>query len=105
VKWLNQDATQILSCSADKTVALWDANRGQRLKKYAEHNGIVNSCSIARDKNVLFASASDDCTAIVWDKRNKASIATFYQDYPILSVCLSHDGNAMFTGGIDNIIR
>ena len=105
VKWSNHDHNEILSCSADKTVALWDSNRGQRVKKFAEHNGIVNSCSFARDSGAILASGSDDCTAIVWDKRNKTSINTFYQDYPILSVCLSHDGYSLYTGGIDNMIR
>jgi hypothetical protein len=28
--------------------AIWDANKGVRTRKLADHSGIVNSCSIAR---------------------------------------------------------
>ena len=95
----------IVSCSADKTVATWDANKGLRTRKFAEHTGIVNSCSVARDAPHLIASGSDDCTVVLWDARVKKSLSSIYHDYQVCSVCLSHDGTSVFTGGIDNIIR
>lgn len=63
----------LLSCSADKTVALWDANKGTRVRKYGAHSGIVNSCSAARDQWGMFASGSDDCSARVWDRYSTAN--------------------------------
>jgi len=98
-------ANNIISCSADKTVAIWDANRGNRIRKLTEHNGIVNACAYARDFPNIFASGSDDCTAILWDSRSKSSVSSIYHEYQVLSVALSHDGNSLFTAGIDNIIR
>jgi Prp8 binding protein len=104
VKWASAD-NRLVSCSADKTVALWDANKGVRIRKYADHSAIVNSCSIARDSPNTFASGSDDCTVIIWDQRDKYQRRTVYHDYQITAVCMSTDGNSVFSGGIDNIIR
>ncbi len=103
IQWTSEN--KIISSSADKSVALWDANRGMRLRKLTEHTAIVNCCSIARDTPCLFSSGSDDCTAIMWDTRSKQSFATLYHDYQLLAVALAADGESLFTGGIDNIIR
>lgn len=103
VKWKSTDC--IVSCSADKTVAIWDANRGQRTKKFTAHTGVVNSCAVAQDAPNLIASGSDDCTAVVWDIRSKSPVCSVYHDYQVCSVCLSPDGQSVYTGGIDNIIR
>jgi Prp8 binding protein len=103
VNWFTP--TSILSCSADKTVAVWDAKKGARIRKFLEHTAIVNTCAAAKDNEFLVASGSDDCTAILWDPRVKISVSTVYHDYQICSVALSHDGLSLFTGGIDNIIR
>ena len=35
LKWTEEG--KIVSCSADKTVAVWDANKGCRLRKFSEH--------------------------------------------------------------------
>lgn len=104
IKWLTQ-SPHIISASADKTVALWDTNKGQRIRKYLDHTAIVNTCAIARDYPTIFASGSDDCTAVIWDIRNKRSVQSIYHDYQVTSVALSHDGQHVYTGGIDNVIR
>ncbi len=102
VKWITD--TSIVSCSADKTVALWDASKGVRVRKYAEHSGIVNCVSVSKKDPYLFASGSDDCQFILWDSRSKSSVSVIETDYPILSSCLSHDGSIAYFGGIDNNI-
>jgi Prp8 binding protein len=103
VKW--NSASNIISCSADKTVAIWDTNKGTRTRKLTDHTAIVNSCAFAKDNTHIIASGSDDCTVILWDTRAKQQIASFYHDYQICSVCLSADGTYVYSGGIDNIIR
>jgi len=103
VKWPTEST--IVSCSADKTVAIWNANTGTRIRKLTEHTGVVNSCDVAREDSNIIASASDDCTVILWDARNKKSVCSMYHDYQVCSVCLSADGQYIFSGGIDNIIR
>ena len=103
VCWPTQNS--IVSCSADKTVATWDANKGIRTRKFQEHTAVVNSCSVAADMPHLIASGSDDCTVILWDSRMKESVASIYNDYQVCAVCLSKDGQAVYAAGIDNIIR
>lgn len=104
VKWIH-GSSHIVSCSADKTAAIWDANKGVRIRKYVDHSGIVNSCNVAAQYPTLFCSGSDDCTAVIWDTRNKHSVQSFYHDYQVTAVCMSLDGQMVYTGGIDNIIR
>lgn len=104
IKWI-QTSNNIISVSADKTAAIWDANRGTRIRKYSDHCGIVNTCAISKDFPTIFATGSDDRTACIWDVRSKRSVTSYTHDYQVTSVSLSHDGQYIFTGGIDNIIR
>jgi Prp8 binding protein len=104
VHW-ESSGSKIISCSADKTVGLWDARKGARIRRLAAHTGIVNSCSVALDAPDLFSSGSDDCTAMIWDTRDKSPIQTIWHDYQVTSVCMDREGGHLYTGGIDNIIR
>lgn len=105
VCWANSQS--ILSCSADKTSALWDANVGARIRRFSEHTAIVNSIAAAshNSSSYLFSTASDDCSTILWDSRSKHSISSAFFDYQQLATALSADGFHLFSAGIDNIIR
>ncbi|RYH10795.1 WD40 repeat domain-containing protein [archaeon] len=103
LKWKTDNT--LLTCSADKTVALWDSNRALRLRRFTEHTAIVNSCSACLGDMNLAASGSDDCTAIIWDSRTKESVMTAYHDYQVCAVQLSHDGQFLYTAGVDSIVR
>lgn len=98
-------ANSIVSCSADKTVACWDANKGIRTRKFLEHTAIVNSVAVAKEAPHLIASGSDDCTVILWDARSKKSVGSIYHDYQVCAVALAADGQSVYAGGIDNTIR
>ena len=104
VHW-DSSGSKIISCSADKTVGLWDARKGSRIRRLTSHTGIVNSCSVAVDAPDLFSSGSDDCSAMIWDTRDKLPIQTIWHDYQVTSVCMDREGGHLYTGGIDNIIR
>lgn len=100
----------ILSASADKTVACWDANKGQRIRKYSEHSNIVNCVAAPTptgntEQCTVFASGGDDCNVILWDVRCRESIAVIELEYQVLSVAFSGSGDGLYSGGIDNIIR
>lgn len=106
VKWLPgmANASSLVSCSADKMVSLWDADKGSRLRKFVEHGAIVNCCNIDRRNPNVVVSGSDDCTAILWDIRSKNNVSMFH-DYQVTAVAITDGGNGVYTGGIDNIIR
>lgn len=80
VEW---SSDQLLSCSADKTVMLWDANKGARIRKYTDHIGIVNSCSIGEKSSSLSCSGSDDSSVLVWDHRTKRHVQNIPHDYQV----------------------
>jgi|MDTB01.2.fsa_nt_gb Prp8 binding protein len=106
VKWLPSSASSpaLVSCSSDKTVSLWDADKGVRLRKMEEHGAIVNCCNIDALNPHCVVSGSDDCTAILWDTRSKETTSLFH-DYQVTSAALAEDAKTVYTGGIDNIIR
>ncbi len=110
LKW-TQDAGKIVSASADKTVAVWDANKGTRIRKCTEHTGCVNSVAVAGGSKAagggltsLFASVSDDRTVKVWDSRSRRAVQTLNHRFQLLAVALAADGKKVFAGGIDNNI-
>ncbi len=54
---------QVVSCSADKTVRVWDVMVGEQVKRWKEHQGVVNGVAALQRGPQLVATASDDCSA------------------------------------------
>jgi Prp8 binding protein len=105
IQWLSTVPSTILSCSADKTLAIWDTNKGERIRKFDDHTNIVNSCAAAKNTPNIFVSGSDDFTCMIWDSRTKYHQNEIRHEYQVTSVTISNDSNYVYTGGIDNIIR
>jgi len=105
VKWRKKDPSNIISCSADKTLGVWDSNKGRCIRKLTQHNGIVNTCAIGDNVPNLIVSGSDDNTARLWDDRSKWQVAVMPHTYQVTSVAVDSEGETVYTGGIDNIIR
>ena len=102
VKWLTEN--HVISCSADKTVSLWDANKGTRVRKYTDHTAIVNTCSIGSNNTNVFVSGSDDGYVVMWDSRSKQCIGQIEAEFPVLTTCLSSDASSVYYAGVDNNI-
>ena len=49
-----------MTCSVDKTLALWDAECAVRIRKYKGHQTFVNACGTARRGPQKLCSGSDD---------------------------------------------
>lgn len=99
------DATHIFSASADKSVFIWDAELGSRVKKFKGHKSFVNCISAARSESQLLVSGSDDRTAKIWDTRQKDVVNTLPCKHPVLTVCFNMLGDQIFTSGTDNVIK
>lgn len=96
--WCDDDC--LVTVSADQTVLLWDAaSGGTRLRKWAEHTGIVNA--VDRVSVTQIATASDDRTCRLWDRRQKRPTAVLSTEFPILAVAAAPEHNQLFTAGID----
>lgn len=52
-KW-SADSTKLFSCSADKSVIYWDLYKGEKVKTFKGHEGIVNEIAAGNDENTVF---------------------------------------------------
>jgi len=96
--WCDEDC--LVTCSADKTVMLWDATTGKRLRKWAEHTAVVNAVDRGVNETQV-VSASDDRTCLVWDRRQKRPTGTLEAQFPVLAVAASTEHQQIYTSGID----
>jgi Prp8 binding protein len=105
VQWTS-DGSQVLSCSADKTVRAWDAETGQQVKKMGEHTGVVNSVCPARRGPPLLVSGSDDGTVKLWDLRVRRCVQSYGDKrFAVTAVAFADVADAVYAGGIDNDVR
>ncbi|KAI0218978.1 Ribosome assembly protein rrb1 [Massospora cicadina] len=76
LQWSPSEKTIFASCSADKTVRIWDV----RVKKHAQlkfqaHDEDVNVITWNRNVSYLLASGSDDGSFSIWDLRSLKAIS------------------------------
>ena len=100
----SSDGEHAFTASADKTVALWDTATGGRVRQFKGHQGFVNTVCPARDGFVL-ASGSDDGSARLWDARVRTCARVLGHPFPVTAVSMSHDGDTVYTGCLDGLIR
>jgi Prp8 binding protein len=93
------------SCSADKTINVWDLIEGKRIKKYKDHDGIVNSVQAARRDENVFVSSSDDMTVKLFDERVKQAVDSLKLNYQPTCATFSDTNEYVFYGGLDNQIK
>lgn len=104
LQW-SRDSRFIFSASADMTIASWDIETGQRIRRHVGHEEVINCLDISKRGQELLVSGSDDGCIGIWDPRQKAALDFIETDFPITAVALSEAGNEIFTGGIDNDIK
>ena len=95
----------MISASADKTVAIWDAVTGTRMKKFVGHTGVVNSVCPNSSGSLSVVSGSDDGLVNVWDARSKFPTHTLEHDYPVTAVAYGQDGVTVYSGNLDGSIK
>lgn len=76
-----------------------------QVKRYKEHAGVVNSVCPARRGPPLLVSASDDCTARLWDMRTKRAVAVINDKFQLTAAAFADAGDAVYTGGLDNTVK
>jgi Prp8 binding protein len=99
------DGIHIYSSSTDKSVGVFDAQVGERVKRFKGHQSFVQSCHTVRRGPPLIVSGSDDSTAKLWDTREKRCVQTIQHKFPVTAVSFNDSGDHIFTGGLDNVIR
>jgi Prp8 binding protein len=103
VRWVDNDT--LVSCSADKNAAVWDARSASRIRQLKGHTSFVNDIAVSKNQfSHMAATVSDDRQLILWDIRTRHPQQFFPHRYPLLAVALSSDPDVVYCGGIDNRI-
>ncbi|KAK3325901.1 WD40-repeat-containing domain protein [Apodospora peruviana] len=86
-KWAPTDLTQLMSCSDDKTVRLWDLPSHNPSRMFTGHSDYVRSGAFMPGNSNVLVSGSYDETVRVWDARAPGgSVLTFKHADPIEDV-------------------
>ncbi|KAL5257060.1 hypothetical protein ACHWQZ_G012099 [Mnemiopsis leidyi] len=90
----------ITTTSWDGTLGLWDASRSSPIQLMSGHVAGVWDCATLKSSQVI-ASASEDCTLRLWDRRTASSFSTLAggHDDSVLSVCWPADGQFLLASG------
>jgi len=104
-----KDGKNVVTCSTDKTMALWDLEAGTRVRRFKAHTGFVNSCCITRsDSPTMICSGGDDGTVRLWDSRRRYCVKTLTnptKPYQVTAVCFNEKSDNILSGGIDNSVK
>ncbi|EGP88445.1 unnamed protein product [Zymoseptoria tritici ST99CH_1E4] len=101
----SRDSQVIYSASADKTVASFNVETGERIRKHVGHEEVINCLDVSRRGEEFLVSGSDDGSISIWDPRAKAAIEYIETQYPVTAIALSEAGNECYSGSIDNDIQ
>ena len=98
------DVKYLASGSGDKTLIIWDAKSGQKLKTLEGHSSTVYSVIWSPDGKYLASGSADD-TVIIWDAKSGEKLKTLEgHSYDVVSVCWSPDGRYLASGSMDKTI-
>lgn len=103
--WLSPST--LITSSADKSLHLFDCDTGTRIRKLPWHKSIVNCCDgspYTVTSNVI-VSGGDDRVLYVGDDRSRNVSGSIQHEYQVTACKLGTDGNTVYTGGVDNIVR
>jgi ribosome assembly protein RRB1 len=113
LQWSPTEGTVFASCSADKTIKIWDTRAKKAQISFEAHSDDVNVLSWNRNVGFLLGSGSDDGSFKVWDLRSvkpntssATSLANFsFHKGPITSLeWAPHDESMISVSSTDNQI-
>lgn len=88
----------------DSNVDVWSAQNGYWLARWGSHGAVVNDVAAARSGS-LFASASDDRTARVWDRDGRLLATLAGHGSRVTAVTFSPDNATVATASDDRTVR
>lgn len=74
LQW-SRDSRVLFSASADVTMAVWDTETGQRIRRYTGHEDIINTLETSKRGAEMLISGSDDGTIGVRHRLRRRSYA------------------------------
>jgi Prp8 binding protein len=101
----SRDSQVVYTASADKTVASFNVETGERIRKHVGHEEVINCLDVSRRGEELLVSGSDDGSISIWDPRAKAAIDYIETEFPVTAIALAEAGNELYSGSIDNEVK
>ncbi|XP_022641740.1 protein SUPPRESSOR OF PHYA-105 1 isoform X2 [Vigna radiata var. radiata] len=102
VCWNTNIRNHLASTDYDGVVQMWDADTGQPLSQYMEHQKRAWSVHFSLSDPKMFASGSDDCSVKLWNISEKNSLGTIWNPANICCVQFSsYSTNLLFFGSAD----
>lgn len=99
VRWINDD--NLVSSSADLTLAFWDCETGDKVRN-CKNSSIINEIDTFES---MVVSGDDDGMVKLWDPRQKSPLSTISNKFPILTCTFNHKGTNLYFSGIDPTIN
>jgi WD40 repeat protein/serine/threonine protein kinase len=102
---LSTDGKLAISGGADRTVRLWEIEKGRCLRTFEGHHGAVTSVALSGDGR-LALSGGVDAALRLWDVATGECLATSWGLTDLItSVSLSSDGRLALTGCADGSVQ
>jgi len=102
---LGRDGGRAVSASADRTLKVWDLERGRELRTLAGHSGPVYGVAVSEDGRRA-VSASDDQTLKVWDLEGGRELRTLEgHSAGVYSVAVSANGRRAVSASHDKTLK
>jgi len=101
----SSDGRLFASGSADNTVKIWEAARGELLRTLAGHVADIFAVAFS-SRGQLLASAGYDSKIIIWNFESGEVLQTlFHQQLAVTALAFSPDGALLASAGRDSLIK
>jgi eukaryotic-like serine/threonine-protein kinase len=98
------DCQGLISAGWDPALFVWDAAKGELVRKLAGHSAQVTSVTFSLDGRWL-ASAGGDQNIILWDAETGTQLQVFQGHSTILGLAFHPKGRFLASAGSDQLIR